>query len=445
LDVKIIAGPGDGITVLNNAYFTFEWRAVGGKGEVVFEYQLQGVDPQPVTTRDYSKTYPGLAEGTYTFTVTAKAGNETDTDSRTFNVAPNAGPPQVVVSGPRGSASSGGSGVVPSYAPGVLITLRWQASDPDVFGQVEAFRWKATETAEFSPWASATFASFEAPSDPGSYSFVLEARDNAGAVATVTFPYVVKPPTILLVDDKAQSDILDEIEEDRFFATLFEGFAFATWDVQDQGLPTSSDLAPYEVVVVSSGVNSDLWDLIGDQYPENPVMLSEYLDGGGRLVAIGQGILEDLAFPAGPDNNHNNPPDPNEFEVVYLHLAAATGDSATDAGREWARAGAFSGDEKFSSAISTLGDPDRYPKITIDVLAGDVDKIVPGDGAEIIYSGLDGLGNSVGDVALRYPAGGTDTKVVFMTFPLFESRSALASVVNARTLVQTLMSEMQQE
>lgn len=445
LDVVIIAGPGDGLTVLNNAPFTFEWRVVGGEGDVVFEYQLQGVDPQPVTTGDFSKTYSGLPSGQYTFSVTARAGNETDTDTRNFTVAANAGPPQVVITGPRGSASSGGSGVVPSYAPEALVKLQWQASDPDVFGQVVAFRWKPTDAADFGSWAPGTVASFNAPSAPGDYTFVLEAQDNAGAVATVSFPYRVKAPTILIVDDKTHGDVLDEIAEDRFFETLFEGFAFAMWDVETQGLPAGSDLTPFEVVVVSSGSNSDLWDLVGDQYPESPVMLSEFLDAGGRLLAMGQGIMEDVAFPSGPGNDHSNPPDATEFEAVYLHLAPATGDSATDAAREWARAGEFSGDGKFSSAVTTLGDAARYPKITIDVESGDVDRIVPGDGAEIIYSGLDGLGNAVGDVGLRFPAGGADTKVVFLTFPLFESRNNQASTVNARTLVQTLMAEMQQD
>jgi hypothetical protein len=267
--------------------------------------------------------------------------------------------------------------------------------------------------------------------------------DNDGAVSTTTLSYEVKSAAIIIVDDNPQGSVLDEIDEDGFYAAIFEGFAFDTWDIADQGVPTTGDLTPFKIAVLY-GSGSSLWDDIGDDYPEAPVQLSEFADGGGKLWIMGQGIMEIVSSPSGPANNHSNPPDPTEFEAVYLHLAPATGDSATDAGREWGRAGEFSGDLKFSFADDVLGDPVNFPRITMDVQSGDVEHIVAGDNAEIIYQGLGGLQDVLGDVALRWPAGGADTKVVFMTFPLFETAGVKASLHNSRALTQEIMREMGQ-
>jgi len=444
LVVEMLAGPKEGSTLLNNEFFTFEWRTLGGGGDITYEIQLTGVDVSPITTTEVSKSYPGQGEGNYTFTVTARAGSESSSDSRTFSVAANLGPPTAVISGARGSASSGGSGVTPLYAPGQSAFVRWSGEDVDTFGEVTGYRWRITDTDPFNDFSMANVAGFDVPAAPAVYTFTLEAVDNVGAVSTTTLQYEVKIAPIVIVDDKPQGDGRDELAEDKFYADIFEGFAFATWDVAELGSPTLADLSPFEVAVIYSGLASTLWDDIGDDYPEAPVQLSQFVDGGGKMWVMGEGILEDLRFPAGPDNTHNNPPDPTEFEVVYLHLAAATGDTLTDPSLAWARAGANFDD--FSFADDVLGDPVNFPRITIQIQnsAGDADRIVAGAGAEIIYTGKDGLGEPLGDVALRFPAGGTGTQIVFQTFPLFEHRGAVASLLNSRTLTRQIMKEMGQ-
>ncbi|MFQ5650053.1 MAG: hypothetical protein ACE5IY_08930 [bacterium] len=435
--VEIISGPSS--EVLHNEFFTFEWRGRGADN-ITYEVQLSGVDASPVATDENSRTYPGQTEGDYTFTVTARAGSEAASDSRSFRVGPNLGPPEVVISGARGSASSGGSGVTPAYAPGSAAFFSWTARDVDKFGEVTGYRWKVTDEAPLNEFSMATVAGFDVPTAPGVYTFTLEARDDAGLVSTTTIDYEAKVPTIVIVDDKPQGDILDEIDEDGFFADLFEGFAFSTWDVAEQGAPAAADLTPFEVAVVYSGSGSAWWRAIGTEFPEAPVALSDFVDAGGKLWVMGQGIMEDIALVTG----HDNPPDATEFESVYLHLAPATGDSATDATLGWARAGDFAGDLKFSFADDVLGDAENFPRIAIDVQSGDVEDIVPGEGAEIIYAGIGGLGDVIGNVGLRFPSGGTNTELVFLTFPLFENRNVKASPLNSRTLTQTIMREMGQ-
>lgn len=440
LVVEIIAGPKDGGSVLNNEFFTFEWRARGGGGDVVYDVQLSGVDAQPISTQEASRTYPGQAEGNYTFTVTARAGSESASDARSFAVGPNLGPPSLLITGARGSASSGGSGAVPSYAPGQSAFVQWSGNDVDRFGEITGYRWRTTDSEPFNEFNLATVTGFVVPATPAVYTFTLEAIDNVGASATATFDYEVKDPTIIIVDDKPQSSPVDELNEDQFYADIFAGFAFATWDVAEEGIPSIGDLSPFEVALVYSGSGSAWWTSIGTDFPESPVQLSDFVDGGGKLWVMGQGIMEDIA--QGP--GHDNPPPPDEFEAVYLHLTPATGDSATDASLVWARAGSFSGDLKFSFADDALGEPDNFPRITIDVQSGDVENIVPESRAEIIYIGKGGLGDVVGDVALRFPSGGSSTQLVFMTFPFFENSNVKASLSNSRTLTQEIMKEMGQ-
>jgi hypothetical protein len=119
LVVEIVGGPDEGGSVANNARFTFTWRTIsssarGGGASVSYQVQLSGVDASLISTTETSKTYDGQSPGNYTFTVTATAGGETASASRSFSVGANAGPPQIVVNGARGSASAGGSGATPA-------------------------------------------------------------------------------------------------------------------------------------------------------------------------------------------------------------------------------------------------------------------------------------------------------------------------------------------
>jgi hypothetical protein len=344
-----------------------------------------------------------------------------------------------VITGPRGSSSTGGSGVTPAYAPGVTAFFRWTGTDVDRFGSVTGYRWRIAAGEPFNEFNLATTAGFAVPSTPGTHTFTVEARDNAGAISTTDFDYEVKAPAILIIDDKPQANTLIEIDEDKFYADLFEGFAFANWDVAQRGAPTAADFVGFQVVVIYSGAASAFWRKIGTDYPEASAPLADFVNAGGRLWAIGQEILEDLS-----QANHTNPPDASEFEAKILHLAAATGDTTVDAARKWDRAGTPSGDGKFSFADNRLSKPSSFPRIAIDIQTGDVDKIVPGGGAEIVYGGTDGLGGFIGDVALRFPSGGASTQVVFQTFPFHENANVKASLIDTRTVVQAIMGEMQQ-
>lgn len=91
--------------------------------------------------------------------------------------------------------------------------------------------------------------------------------------------YAIHRRKVLLVEDRTFcrcSSVLD----DNFYR-------FEYWYVEYEGLPTASKLREFDVV---------LWNfpgrLAGSLTPEKEELLSAYLDGGGRLLVMGPGVLE---------------------------------------------------------------------------------------------------------------------------------------------------------
>lgn len=416
LKVEIYAGPAEGQVVPNGVFLTFQWKAYGGVGQYTYTYQLSGVDTSPVTTTEMQATYRDLfTAGSYTFRVTVSDGKGATAEaSRNFSVGANT-PPEVTISGPR---------VNPKYAPGADVSFSWTATDPDLFGQVVVYRWAKTkadaDAGNYTQWAGGTVAVFTAPTTVGSYKFYLQAKDNAGGVTSATFDYEVKEPTILIIDNKSSETLLDEMAYDRFYETAFEGFAYAEWDVDDKGgVPTYTDMAPYNVVVWYGSDGGEWWYDVGAPYGDTgECELSKYLDAGGKLWTIGEDILDHVWYTS-------NPPQPTDFEAKYLHVS-------TDS--------AWVGNQEFNMALTTTGDIEHFPSLAVDIAVipssyySGVDAIWPGEGAEIIYSGVDLSGHSIGNIALRYPAGDTGTVIVFQTFPLYGT-----SAEGARTLAQHLV------
>jgi len=408
-------GPAEGEEIPVGGYVTFRWKAMGGAGNYEYTYQLVGVDPSPITTYDHQVTYWDLVTpGDYTFTVTVTDEEQkTATAERHFKVGPNT-PPEVTISPPRQN---------PKYTPGADVYFTWTATDPDKFGKVVGYRWAKTaaDTTNYTAWAPATAATFSAPTEVGSYTFYLQAKDNSGAITTATVNYEVKEATILLIDDVVSPSTIAEIEYDKFYRTVFDGFPYAEWDVETQGVPTYDDLAPYNVVVWYGTDSGAWWYHVGKPYhEEGTCFLSEYLDAGGKLWAIGDNILEWVWYTS-------NPPPPEDFEAKYLHVS-------TDTTKPWVAG------QELNSIATTTGDPDHFPFLAYDIAVVPgavyhVDAFWPEEGvAEAIYEGFDTLAKSIGYVAIRYPIGGTDTEVVFQTAPLYGFAPE-----GVRTLVQQIV------
>ncbi len=75
----------------NNNHFTFHFASIWLQEpkSIVFQYKLDGLDPEWITTRDYSAVFPKLRPGTYTFMVRSSHNDDWDNatiKSYTFHI-----------------------------------------------------------------------------------------------------------------------------------------------------------------------------------------------------------------------------------------------------------------------------------------------------------------------------------------------------------------------
>jgi len=455
--VEIYNGPQEGETIPIGGYVTFNWKAAGGVGGFVYIYQLSGVDPQPIETKDQGVTYRNLTvSGDYTFTVTARdaEGNSAKAE-RHFKVAENQ-LPVVTITGPRAN---------PKYTAGADVFLSWTATDPDLFGRVVEYRWAKTEAdanaGNYSPWSAATSATFTAPEAVGTYKFYVQAKDNAGGITTATFDYIISEPTIFWVDEtidglgyntgEAAFTFLDEFDWDKFYKYMLEGFAYVEWDISEKGYPTLADIPPSVEVIFWTGSdpyqNSWGWNegwvytyyhVTGNDKYGTTNFLAEFMDQSEnhRMWIIGENWLEEISIygPAVVDTT-------SSFEYRYLHLALDTTMIDVE--------DLFGAHAAIMKPYETLPDAAEYPSFVVDYVKGTkygtgswdlyVNNLVPGPGAERVYEAFDNYGNVLGGpgmscVAIRWPSGGTNTRVFLQTFELY-----ITSAERARQLAQKVL------
>jgi hypothetical protein len=172
-DTTIISGP-TGTIATDSA--SFSWTgidAITPTADLVYAFRLDPLEPAfSAFTSATSKTYTGLANGTYTFLV--KARNQASTEdptpaSQSFTVNVDSTPPDTTItSGPSGTVGTSSA----SFA--------WTGTD-DVTPEaslVYAFRLDPVE-ATFSDFGTATSKTYTGLAN-GTYTFLVKARDEAG-------------------------------------------------------------------------------------------------------------------------------------------------------------------------------------------------------------------------------------------------------------------------
>ncbi len=142
---------------------------------------------------------------------------------------------------------------------------------------------------------------------------------------TVAFMATSSKPSlagnVLLVDDYLETnevgDPLEYQERRRFYQRWgVYNFDYDVWVISDQGMPDLSTLQEYQAVLFASdgdvGESDATW-----WYEVGSVgggVLRDYMEGGGRLLAIGQGILQWIW--------NNNPPLPGDFEYDWFGIGS---------------------------------------------------------------------------------------------------------------------------
>ena len=314
LNLSMVSGPAD--TVGYGSDVSFSWTSTGGEGEVQYEYRLgtgNWSTPSNITSKDYEDVTAGA-----TFNVRATdAGGDTDEDSRQFWVgtqpADDTTPPTVEITS---SPAEGGF-----IATGSNISFSWDGSDPGGDEDNVLFWYSfAGVTSDTSLHRTVTFVNVVADDTATFEVGALDQSGNAATPASVTF--TIKDANILYVDDFLWVDTFQdpdkpkERDQKQFYRDVLEGYAFAEWDVAEQGLPSAGELAGYSTVIWCSDSEIGATDFTWN----NPTLrstLDTYLSGGGNLLVAGPLTLADYKL---DDEGAYIPTHPGDFEYDWLGI-----------------------------------------------------------------------------------------------------------------------------
>lgn len=319
LDLSMVSGPAD--TVAYGSDVSFSWTSTGGVGEVEYQYRL-GTGSWSTASNVTSVTYENVTAGAVFSVMATDDDGDTDEDSRQFWVgtqpADDTTPPTVWIT----SSPAEGSFV----ASGSTISFTWDGSD-DADGDNVLFWYSfAGATSDTSATRTVTFTNV-APANPATFSvWAIDQSGNPSTEATISF--VIKDATILYVDDfqwfdlAGNVDMPKERDQKQFYRDALEGYAFAEWDIAEQGMPDSSDLVVGGVPVYSTilfASDSDIgatdgtwWYEVGD-IPGGGV-IAHYLESGGKLLVTGPLTLYDMTQDYPPQ------PEPGHFEYDWLGI-----------------------------------------------------------------------------------------------------------------------------
>lgn len=445
LQVEITGGPRVGKPVPYGSIVTFRWKASGGSGSYEYSYSLDGgafSEWSSSTSVSYSDRAL-LTAGSHTFSVkvrNADTKEESEPVQQKFDINPmgegDTLPPTVTfVSPPEGYKT----------VPGADLVLRWTLDDESnsmvVPAGIKAVYFARNDTSTWpAVWPEAVTSTTLKTPEVGTWTYYVKAIDRGGNATVAERVIEVSEPTILYIDeevleagysgDTPHLTPAEEFQHDSFYKNyVLDGFAYLEWDVAEKGYPTMEEIPSSitTIVWVGSGdyQNSSWGWNAGYDYTYSayqvakdttgeatirPTFLSEWLDAGKKLWIISENFLEEI------DIGFGGYVFPNGFEDVYMHLAA---DSS------YVGLGSDAGEAPLDIAPTSHVTEAEYPSLSVDIAkhngaigdgAGwDVDAMPYIDeDTEAVYQTPEG-----DVVGIRYPAGGTDTQFVFMSFPLY--------------------------
>ncbi len=310
LELSFVAGPAD--TVAYGSTISYTWTSKGGSGEVQYQYRLGASGNWSTLSNVTSVTYPGVISGN-TFYVRAEDETPTSLEiSRTFSVGTEGSdsvPPTVWI------ADSPIAGAF--VAIGENISFTWEGYDSeDGDNLLYWYSWLGV-VSDTSSTRTVSFANVQA-ADPAEFMvWAMDHSGNASAVATISF--AIKDASILYVDDyqwydaAGNIDMVKERDQKQFYRDVFAGYAFHTWDISIDGVPTPGDLVSYSTVVWCS--DSEVGSSDGT-WADGTVQasLDAYLAGGGRLLVAGAITLTEYKL----DQDGYVPTHPGDFEYEWL-------------------------------------------------------------------------------------------------------------------------------
>jgi hypothetical protein len=322
LDLTLISGPSDSVTVPLGNVISFSWAASGGTGTVQYQYRIDDL-AWSALSRTAFVTLHGLTEGFHTFSARAQDSSTppaSDEISAVFLVQENAIPPDTDI--PTVVITQ--SPVEGSFvATGSMAAFTWEGADATAGDNVLYRYYFAGDTSDWSPTRTVTFTDVAA-ADPATFSvWAIDPIGNVSEPGTVTF--IVKNATILYVDDYQwvdpfqNIDMVKEREQKAFYRQALDGYAFAEWEIATQGMPDSSFITNFSTVLFAS--DSRLGDASGTWWFDigsvGGGVLRHYMNNGGHLLAAGSNILQWIY--------NTNPPVVGDFEFDWLGIDSTGG------------------------------------------------------------------------------------------------------------------------
>ncbi len=213
---------------IDTSSVSYSWSASDNVGVATVQYRLDGYDTSWITTSGDSKTYTGLADGSYTFQVRATdAAGNTATSTRSITVDTNTPP-------------SASFTYTPS-SPTDLDTITFDASaSTDTDGDIVNWTWAFGDgTKAYGETATQTYA------DNDTYTVTLTVTDDKDDTDTLSKQVTVAndPPEAVITTDPSDTAQIDE--EIQFNSTLSgddDGtIASYAWDFGDGNTSTQAN------------------------------------------------------------------------------------------------------------------------------------------------------------------------------------------------------------
>ncbi len=337
LDVSMVAGPDASRAVAHGSKVTFRWQPMGGSGEYLYEYSIDGGAVQALPAGQTSLIITDtaiLTTGNHTLSLTVKDANNataTKTITRAFVIsAPGTNdtlPPEVEFTYPSTGYKT---------APGSTVRFEWtvddesNATEAGVLAGVAAIGYALNDTAAAATWAPSADIVLAAAVDNvplGTHTFYVKAVDNSGNVTVATSVFDVIAPTIFIIDEASLEPGYDgdvallsasrKFQRNTFRNSIFDGYSYEVWDATGANHPTTADVpASVETIVwLGSGDfqntswgwywgyeysfgHSDLSVSLGyipAKY-DAPNIITDAIDAGKNVWVVSENWLNELAW-----------------------------------------------------------------------------------------------------------------------------------------------------
>ncbi|MFC1724090.1 hypothetical protein ACFL4T_00580 [candidate division KSB1 bacterium] len=309
LDLSFTSDPGTAVDILEGGVVTFQWKAVGGMGDVFYDYTVTDITTaaSPVVIDEATGTVitsiqvtPTDAH-TYEVEVTATDDDDdTDTETITFTATVTA-----VATTPTVTITKPGSNW--KYASGQGVIFAWTGSDPN--GEAVTFSYKI-DAGTYSDYDTRSNIGITGILD-GDHTFYVKVKNSEGVETTASVDFTLMPANILVFNEittygtgAEEFSVAQAVDFETTWKKNLEGFAVKVHSYWDDGELTDADFVGVDILLwLGSDYHNNygwnvgyLWEIGLFEEGVNPLessyaddldhlaAVTEFLDAGGKII-----------------------------------------------------------------------------------------------------------------------------------------------------------------